>query len=206
MTIFRGVRCLSLLLVLAIASIPNVLRADATLPDNSNEALAYVKDVSDKALSIITDSKVKEGDKTAKLSKLFEDSVDTQWIARFAMGTYWRDASDEQKNEYTKLHKQFLINSYVPKFKQYTNQKIVIKKAHLTDTDNEYMVETEIVNADGVSISVDYKVRKNNNGKYQIFDVVAEGVSLITTQRSEFGSILSRKGVDSLITQLKGRV
>ena len=143
--------------------------------------------------------------KEQQLSKLFEESVDTIWIAQFAMGQHWNDASQAQKEVFTTLHKQFLINSYVPKFRQYTNQKVVFKKIY--DEGNfEYLIETEIVQENGNSIRVNYRVRENEDGKYRIYDVVAEGVSLINTQRSEFSSILSRKGVDYLIKKLRDKI
>ena len=165
----------------------------------------FIKEVSDKAVVLIKDDNTNELIKKQQLSKLFEDSVDTNWISKFVMGKYWRETSEAQRSVYLKLHRQFLINSYVPKFKSYTNQKILFKN-FFDEGNDEYMVETEIVQNDGTAIKVDYKVRKTLEGKYKIFDVVAEGVSLITTQRSEFASILSRKGVDYLLKKLKAKV
>lgn len=168
-------------------------------------AQSFIKNVSQQAIGMITSNKNNETLKEAQLIHLFEKSVDTKWIAKFAMGRYWNDATDLQKEQYIKLHKQFLVNSYVPKFRKYTNQKIALKKTY-DEGENEYLIETEILQKEGPAIKVDYKVRKDAENKYMIYDVVAEGVSLITTQRSEFGSILSRKGVDYLIKKLKSRV
>jgi phospholipid transport system substrate-binding protein len=143
--------------------------------------------------------------KEQQLSKLFDESVNTEWIAQFVMGKYWNDASEAQKTMYLQLHKQFLLNNYIPKFKEYSNEKVIFKNFFDEDND-EYLVETQIIKSDGTAIKVDYRVRKTSENKYQIFDVIAEGVSLITTQRSEFASILSRKGVDYLIKKLKAKV
>jgi phospholipid transport system substrate-binding protein len=98
-----------------------------------------------------------------------------------------------------------LLQSYIPKFKNYTNQKFEIKRI-LDQSEDEYLVETQIVNENQKPIRVDYKVRKISDDNYRVFDVIAEGISLITTQRSEFGSILSRDGVDALIGKLKIKV
>lgn len=169
-------------------------------------AQEFIRKVSTEALSIIKSDDTNALMKEERLSKLFTEVVDTDWIAKFVMGPHWREASDKQKEVYTLLHRQFLVSSYVPKFKEYTNQEVAFKKFY-DEGNNEYLVETEIVQPDGgPSIRVDYKVRLGTDGQYHIFDVVAEGVSLITTQRSEFASILSRKGVDYLITKLKAKV
>jgi phospholipid transport system substrate-binding protein len=168
-------------------------------------AKLFIKEVSNKAIELIKDENTNELLKEQQLSKLFEDSVDTKWISKFVMGKYWRDASIAQRRVYLKLHRQFLIKSYVPKFKDYTNQQIFFKN-FFDEGNNEYLIETEIVQTDGTAVKIDYKVKKTDDNKYLIFDVVAEGVSLITTQRSEFASILSRKGVAYLIKRLKAKV
>ncbi len=198
MTKLNGIRYM---LVMSLIIAPLTSSANAT----QEGAKDFIKNVSEKAIILIQDKKTTDSVKQKELISLFERSVDTDWIAKFAMGSHWKHATDKQKEQYTKLHHQFLVNSYVPKFKQYTNQKIVLKKT-FSEGDNEYLIETEILQAKGPAINVSYKVREIENGKYRIFDVVAEGVSLITTQRSEFGSILSRKGVDYLIKQLKAKV
>ncbi len=198
MTRLNGIRYM---LAMSLIIAPLTSSAYAT----QEGAKDFIKNVSEKAIILIQDKKTTDSVKQKELVSLFEQSVDTDWIAKFAMGSHWKHATDKQKEQYTKLHHQFLINSYVPKFKQYTNQKIVLKKT-FSESDNEYLIETEILQEKGPAINVSYKVRESEDGKYRIFDVVAEGVSLITTQRSEFGSILSRKGVDYLIKQLKAKV
>lgn len=184
-----------------ILNISILTSANATASD----AQEFIKKISNKVIHLIEDEDVNELMKKKQLSKIFEESVDTKWISKFVMGKHWRDTSDLQKKVYLELHRKFLINSYVPKFRNYANQKVRFKKFY-DEGNNEYLIETEIVQTDGTAIEVDYKVRKNKNNEYKIFDVIAEGVSLITTQRSEFASILSRKGVDYLIKRLKAKV
>lgn len=177
----------------------------ASASASAEGAKQFIKKVSDDVVKLIKNDNTNELIKEQQLSKIFEDAVDTKWISKFVMGKYWRETSQAQKTVYLKLHRQFLVNSYVPKFKNYTDHQILFKN-FFDEGNKEYLVETEIVQDDGTSVKVDYKVRKNNDGKYKIFDVVAEGVSLITTQRSEFASVLSRKGVDFLIKKLKAKV
>lgn len=164
------------------------------------EAQNFIEKISKDALDVIK-SKDADNQKEKKLTDLFINFVDTKWIARFAIGKYWNEATEDQKNKYVEMHKKFLLRSYIPKFKEYNNQQVKITKSY-ADGEGEYMVESKMISGDGEAINVDYKIRKNESGKYMIFDVIAEGVSLITTQRSDFASILSREGVDSLIKKL----
>lgn len=178
------------------------------LSSNANaspdEAQNFIKSVSGKALEVIKNNQLSDDRKQKDLENLFEKSVDTAWIGKFVLGQYWRPASQDEKTEYMRFYKQFLINSYVPKFKQYTNQEIKFKKSS-TEEENTYKIETEIVQPEGPAIRVDYKVRKNTDGSFKIYDVIAEGISLITTQRSEFSSILSRSNLKELIEKLKAK-
>lgn len=163
----------------------------------------FVRSVSDRTLAIVISSSFSEKEKEKKLENLFSEAVDSDWIAKFALGRYWRAATDLQKSEYQTVYRKYLFDNYIPKFKKYTNQQFVLKST-LDDGNGEYLVKTEIKNPAGVDIRVDYKIRMQN-GVYKIFDIVAEGVSLIATQRSDFSSILSRKGVDVLIKKLKAK-
>ncbi|MDA0781745.1 MAG: ABC transporter substrate-binding protein [Rickettsiales bacterium] len=191
MNIFRS----RFLITLVITFIANVAYADV------EGAQKFVKELGDTTIETAKSTELSVDDKEQKLIELFEKSVDTAWIAKFVMGQYWRDMSEEKQNEYKKLYHKYLLQTYVPEFKTYTDEKLKFLSSE-KEYENEYIVKTEIVSANGNAYRVDYKVRKNTDSDYKIFDVVAEGISLITTHRSEFGSIVSRKNVDFLIKKL----
>lgn len=167
---------------------------------SSVDAQEFIEKVSNRALEVIT-SNANDAQKEEKLTNLFTHSVDTKWLARFVMGKYWNESTEVQRNKYVGIYKEFLLRNYIPKFKEYNNQQIKVIKAYAND-DSEYMVETKIISNDGTEVNVAYKIRKDTDNKYMIYDVVAEGVSLITTQRSDFASVLSREGIEALIEKL----
>ena len=168
------------------------------------EAKTYVQSVSNKVLEIISNKKLNESNKQSRLIKLFEQTVDTKWIGHFVRGRYYNTASAAQKKKYDDIYHEFLIRSYVPRFKEYKGQKF-----ELTETQSqgkgEYFVKTNILSAGEAPIRVDYRVREEG-GTFHVIDIISEGVSLINTQRSEFGSVVSREGMDYLLDQLKQRL
>ena len=172
---------------------------------SADDARHFVEGVSSKALGIIETKSFSDADKFSKLSDLFAASVDTNWMGRFAIGQHWRNFNEDQKKNYLELYGNFLLNSYVPKFREYNNQKLDIKKI-FSENANEYTVQTEIISKEGKVFRVDYRIHTDREGTYKIFDVVAEGVSLITTQRSDFSSILADQGADYFIGRLKERI
>lgn len=186
---------MSFIIVIAIA---NLAFAD------NEKITTFVDNISKNVINIISNKNTDDAKKEQLLKDTFNENVDVEWIAKFVLGSYWRDASNEQKKRYVNLYRQYLQNSYVPKFKNYTNQKIEINKVSKEDKD-EYLVSTTIKSQDNF-VKVDYRIRDIGNQKYFIFDVVAEGISLIISQRSDFASILSNGGIEELNKRLESKV
>lgn len=173
-----------------------------------NDAQHFVEKISGDALTIIESSTLSDEEKYDRLNTLFMNSVDTDWMAKFALSNYWQTFDQSEKNLYLGLYRDFLMYSYVPKFKSYTNQKLSIKKYTLDDKETmAYTVHTEIISPNtNKAIRVHYRVHKNNAGEYRIYDIIGEGVSLITTQRSDFSSLVAREGTDYFLDLLKKRI
>lgn len=147
--------------------------------------------------------KSKQGNKTAQtkaLEKMIRSKVDIPWIGQFVMGRFWRQATDAQKKAYLKNYEDFIATTYASRFTEYKGEGYTITSAR-QDSEGKYTVKMSI-KTEGQPMLVDYKVRKDDSGKFKIYDLNVEGVSLITTQRSEFASILQSKGIDQLIAQL----
>lgn len=170
-----------------------------------DDAQHFVEGVSNQALTVVESKGLSDSEKFKKLSDLFAASVDTNWMGRFALGQYWRSFTNIQKQEYLKLYQDFLLYSYVPKFREYNHQNINVKKV-VSNATNEYTIQTEIVSPEGKAYRVDYRIHQDQQGNYKIFDVIGEGVSLLTTQRSDFNSLLADKGIDYFTERLKERI
>lgn len=167
---------------------------------SKDSARAFVDELGNKALEIIKQGGAGKVDTRKKLESLFEDSVDIEWVSKFVLGKYWRQASDAQKSLYKEKYKYFLITHYTSKFSDYSDESFKIHDVKEQQS-GEYQLTMEIVRPREPSVYVDYRIRAKEKG-FAIFDIIVEGVSLITTQRSEFGSVISRKGLDYLIEQL----
>src|SRR5574343_384309 len=107
-------------LMISLVSVSKTLASEVKVRE-------FIQQVSDKALALIIDKKIDDTARYSKLSDLFIDSVDTDWMARFVIASHWRDFNDAQKKQYLSIYKDFLVSSYVPKLKFYNNQKMVIE-------------------------------------------------------------------------------
>lgn len=166
------------------------------------DASAYIESLGNQTIAIISDKALGREQKQAKLERIFSTNVDIDWIGRFVMGRFWRQATDTQKKTYLAKYSKFLTHHYSSRFAEYTSGSFKITGAR-QDGDGEYTVNMQIQSqeAGGEPILVDYRVRRLGGG-FRIFDVIVEGVSMITTQRSEFGAVISDHGIDYLIENL----
>lgn len=172
------------------------------------EARDFVQQLGDNVLSVIEDKNATSAVKEDKLVELFADAVDVDWIGKFVLGKYWRQATDDQKARYADLYKPFLLRSYASRFNEYNDEqgngfKITGSRPL---QENEYQVDSVIMrNGDKPPVAVSYRVRKETD-HFKLFDVIIEGVSQLSTQRSEFGAVAGREGIDSLLSRLEQKV
>lgn len=169
------------------------------------DARKFVAGVGDEVLKIVKTSGQSAGEKEKALVDMFKSHVDTSWMSGFVLGKYNRTTPKDKLEKFKAVYGDFLIQSYVPKFRQYTGQEFKVVGARKGPGGNDYFVDTEINNGKDPAIKVVYRTIEKE-GAQKIVDIVVEGVSLITTQRSEFGAVISNEGFDSLITRIEGRL
>ncbi len=174
------------------------------VPAQANEAgvRGFVDSLGQQVIAIVSDTNASQADKQAKFRTIFEQNADFDWIGKFVLGTHWRKATADQQQRYLTNYRGFVIANYADKFKKYSGQTYkILSVRHIDEGDYVVKMAIQDPNPNNPQIMTDYKIREENGG-YKIFDIVVEGVSLITTQRSEFDSVVKRKGLDALIDLL----
>ena len=111
----------SLLILLVIVALPFSSHAAS-----AGEAGEFVQAIVDNTISLIK-SDMDATEKEQKLTQVFLDSVDTKWMARFVLGRHWRSTDSAQRTQYHELYQKFLVMSYVPRFREYTDQNIELR-------------------------------------------------------------------------------
>jgi phospholipid transport system substrate-binding protein len=142
--------------------------------------------------------------------ELVAPHIDFPRVTRLVIGKYWRQASEAQREQLIKEIESLLIRSYVTAMTSYADQ-IVAKKDRISYLPSRYKsgdkkasVRAHITLDGGQAVEVQYQLY-NTGGKWRIYDIVIEGISLAITYRTSFGEKIKREGLDSLITQLSER-
>ena len=168
----------------------------------------FVNNFSNQIITVADDKKLNIDQKRDQVIKIIDGVIDSGWIAKFVLGKNYRQASDEQKDLFKALYRDFVINTYGPKFNGYNGEKFSITS--ITNDTNYYIAKCIFHSKATTPINIDFRIRKNNDIKisklnFLIFDIVVEGISLIETQRSEFGAVINKDGLDKFLIDLKDR-
>lgn len=171
--------------------------------DKTSQVKEFVNDIGNKIIKTADDKKLSVEQRKTKIIALIDGVIDADWIARFVLGKSYKTISDENKSTFTKLYREFMINTYGPKFQNYNGKKFDV--IDIAEQNGFYIAKAEFLPKDSnTAISVSFRV-KERGGKLVILDFIAEGVSLIETQRSEFNSAISQKGIDDFLKNLQER-
>lgn len=200
MTTFRGF-CFAIMACVGIAcAMPSAFAAEpAKVADAARD---FVDQIGGTALETLKNEDLSDDEKRAKLNRLFAEGVDIPYVARFVLGRYWRTATAQQQKDYLAAYEPFLIKNYVGRVAKYSGQtyKLIDSKP----TDGGAVVGMVLHTPDGSApdVIVNYRLNKVGDG-FKVIDIMVEGVSLLNTQRSEFSSVVSNKGLDYLIDALR---
>ncbi len=177
--------------------------ATAAWAEKETEVKAFADNLAQSVQDILTQEALGAAEKQRKLERLFDNHVDIDWVSRFALGRYWRTASEQQRRAYQRNYKAFVLKYYTDRLIDHTGQEYRITEVRTTsEEEGEYLLGMELVNTNEPNMLVDYRIREDGD-RLKIYDIIIEGVSMITTQRSEFNSVIANKGLDYLIDVLE---
>lgn len=162
-----------------------------------------------KVMHIFRDQASSEAQKRDQLSAVFTQAVDTDWIGRFILGVYWRQADEAQRQQFLTTYRQYLTLVYISKFKQE-------KVANLGDIalsgygptgqgEHAYAAKTLVKLKGEPDVHVDYVI-DNASGRCAIHDIVIENVSLLVSGRSEFSALAANSGIAGVIAAMQKRI
>jgi phospholipid transport system substrate-binding protein len=189
-------------LLLFLAAMLPVFAGALEAPD------ALVRRTTDEVLSAIRADKDAQAGSLAAVHRIAEEKVlphfDFTRMTRLAVGRNWQQASEAQREALTKEFKTLLVRTYGTSLSQYRNQTIDVKPVKAAPGDKEVLVRTQVNQAGGPPIPIDYSMERQDAG-WKVYDVAIDGVSLVTTYRGSFNDQVQKSGIDGLVKTLSDR-
>ncbi len=169
------------------------------------EAARFIARLGERALAILRRRDLDRAAKLAALEALVEQATDLELLARLVLGRYWRRATPEQQARFVALFRQLLRRGLARRLDDYSGQSFEVVGAEPVGR-GDVLVHTRVLSPDASQpVAVSWRVRRRD-GRLVIIDVIAEGVSLLITQRSEVAEVIGREGIEGLLRTLERRL
>jgi phospholipid transport system substrate-binding protein len=190
-------RCSALLLA-AILAVP-VLSGNAFADD----PMTVVKGTVEQALTVLRDKQTPTAERQQKLRDIVSATFDFTTMSKSALGYYWKQITPDQQQEFQKVFITFIENSYLAKINEFTAGEVKYLTAQ-NDGTQYSMVKTSILMPGKDPIALDFRLL-NKDGRWEVYDVLVDGISIIANYRNQFNRVMSNKGYDTLIRDLKSK-
>lgn len=164
--------------------------------------LEDVKKTVDDVVRIVADKNGKNSEKKRRqaLKRTISAIFDYNEMSKRSLGKHWNQLEQEEKVRFAELFAELLENSYAGKIESYNNEKIVYIKEQF---DGDYAeIKSKVVTAKRDEFTLDYRMIRQND-RWMVYDVVIEGVSLVSNYRSQFGRIIKTNGYAGLVKKLE---
>jgi phospholipid transport system substrate-binding protein len=133
--------------------------------------------------------------------KVADQMFDWNAMAKEALGEHWAKRSAEERSEFARLFVNLFEDAYLSKIRLAEADKF----EYLGDTvqGDGALVRTRVVTKNGTAIPVSYRARQEEGGRWRVYDLDVERVSLVRNYRAQFDSIIRRTSFEQLLARMK---
>lgn len=174
----------------------------------TNTATDIVRETATQVLERIRAEKQQLTEHPERIYELVNELViphfDFLSMSKWVLGKNWRDATDDQRNQFTDEFRTLLVRTYAKALLEYSDQEIKYLDEQNSANSNLVMVKTEVTQSGSSSIPIHYRMHVSG-GDWKVIDVAVDGVSLVSTYRGEFASHIRKNGISNLIAKLAER-
>jgi phospholipid transport system substrate-binding protein len=185
-----------------------VIWLSAIGPATAGEPTDLVRQTTDQVLKILEDPNLQGPDKQAerqeRLRKMADQAFDWNEMARRALATHWRERTPEQQQEFVRLFRDLVERTYMNRLETATQEKQDIQYVGEQLDGSRAVVKTNVVTKRNQQVPIEYRLHKVD-GRWKIYDVLVEGISLVNNYRSQFNRIISSSSYDELVQKMKSR-
>jgi phospholipid transport system substrate-binding protein len=168
-------------------------------------ATEALKGTINEVIRILSDPGMKKPERAQERRKILEkvvgDRFNYEEMAKRTLAAQWQKLDDKQRAEFVDLFRRLLTNSYADKVEGYSGEQIHYLNERLEGDYAE--VRTKAISGKA-EIPLDYRLL-SRNGDWRVYDVVVDGVSLVSNYRGQFAKIIRTSGYDDLVRQLRDK-
>lgn len=181
-----------------------MVHAPAYAAGENDTCHQFFDNIRTRAVAVLHDHQHSFNEKYAKLEALFNEAVDTEWIAHVAAGQYWNSASEQERKEFLAAYRTYLADHYIGGLNEddMDSMKEIKLLSFVAGADNTYRVHTQVEQTNDEPVVIDYLLQEAPAGTCHLHDFTLEGVSLLTAQRDQVGSLAAAGGLKAVTQKL----
>jgi len=157
----------------------------------AGEPTDVVRQITDQVLAILEDPQFqapnRQAERQERLHKIAEQVFDWQEMARRALAVHWRQRTPQEQQEFVKLFRDLVEGTYINRLENAIQEKREI----------QYVGEHQ-------QVPIEYRLHQVD-GRWLIYDVLVEGISLVNNYRSQFNRIITSSSYDDLVQKMRAR-
>ena len=183
-------------ILLALLIIPLHVRAGVpfdTVKGHVNEVLRVLRDPA-------LQEEANEEAKQEQIEAIADEMFDYVALSRLTLSRNWKKFNSDQKKEFVQLYRSILEKAYMDRILSYTDEKVTFGKETML-SEKKAEVQTHIITK-SVEIPIFYRVYLKD-GKWKVYDVIIEGISLVKNYRTQFRDILANNPPEEVLKILR---
>ncbi len=164
----------------------------------------FVQSTVNRASKVLSEN-ISKDEKIDKLKKIAEETVDIKGIGFYTLGSIRKTLSNEEKEKYSALFREYFLKSFSSRLAEYTNPEIDVQSKEVLS--ENYTIVNSLLKgtSERPEVKIDWRIYTKNPDNPLIRDLIIEGLSLARTQKEEFSSILNsnENNINALFKTLK---
>jgi phospholipid transport system substrate-binding protein len=174
----------------------------------AGEPTDLVRQITDQVLKILEDPQFqapnRHAERQERLHKIAEQVFDWQEMARRALAIHWRERTPQEQQEFVRLFRDLVEGTYINRLESSIQEKREIQYVGEQVDGSRATVKTTVVTRRNQQVPIEYRLHKAD-GRWLIYDVLVEGISLVNNYRSQFNRIITSSSYNDLVQKMKNR-
>lgn len=172
------------------------------------EPTDLVRQITDQVFKVLEDPQFqapnRQAERQERLHKLADQAFDWQEVARRALAVHWRERTPQEQQEFVGLFKDLVETTYINRLETSAQEKRDIQYVGEQLDGSRAVVKTNVVTRRNQQVPIEYRLHKVD-GRWLIYDVLIEGISLVNNYRAQFNRIITSSSFNDLIQKMKNR-
>ena len=174
----------------------------------AGEPTDLIRQTTDQVLKVLEDPKLqapdRQDERRAQLHKIAGQAFDWPDMARRALAVHWRERTPQEQQEFVSLFRDLVEGTYISRLETAVQEKGEIQYVGEQADGSRAVVKTNAVTKRNQQVPIEYRLHKAD-GRWLIYDVLIEGISLVNNYRSQFNRIITSSSYSQLVQKMKAR-